>query len=270
MIILISFLGLIRNFKKTSHLFLNTIFNNNPDITFHILFHTSTFSSQISKKKEFNISYFDNNEIKDILLNSPISKKYKVIDLIFKDFIDVTYPGLFFDRIIDIKSKIDLSIYDFAFFLRFDSFFKEPIKLGFLDKNIVYFFNGNNTSWYIHNKDIDYALLTDPITLGLFLKHTTTHFYRDDFSESFYTYSVIYSIFNNLDSLPFHSRWKIYNDHQKDNIVREIINIHNHKKKYNCYNKKIYGSEELLCISYYLLDIKASFFPNIIGILRNI
>ena len=51
MIILISFLGLIRNFKKTSHLFLNTIFNNNPDITFHILFHTSTFSSQISKKK---------------------------------------------------------------------------------------------------------------------------------------------------------------------------------------------------------------------------
>jgi hypothetical protein len=159
----------------------------------------------------------------------------------FKGVNNIGMSGIFFDRIIDTYNKIQKENYDYIFFLRFDVLIKNEIKFTKFNKDTLYFFNGSNSWWFQHDKDIDYAMLGNYKTLDNFLYYNLKHnytFYSNDIVKFIKKNNNIFDILNTYEALEFNSRWKGYEKERNEQTVNDI------NKQAN--NNKIFGNEELL------------------------
>ena len=233
--VLIGLIGLLRSCELTSKIINSLIIQPNPDISFDFIFNTSSINNQISKKEFLNNYNYNNNEdIINIINNTYNFRNSKNLNIIFQDFDNISYPGLFFDRIINILNNIDINNYSYFLFLRFDTSFKmNYIDFNKLNNRTLYFFNGNNSQWYHHDKDIDFALLGSSNVINTFFASCLNkiHFYHQ-LKNDIYNYKTLYQILSIYDIIPFNSRWKIkYADLEKEKTINDIISVYNHTKK---------------------------------------
>ena len=257
--ILISLNGLIRNFKEAFINIENNIINNNLDCSLDFILNTSDYDKQISTRhNEYNNNFNSNTNINDYF--NEILNKYNIINILFSN--PLLQPGIPFDRIIYSYKNIIAKNYDFIFFLRFDVLVIEKIVFNDLDKNILYFFDGGTSNWFQHNKDIDYALLGNHRTLDKFL------FYNLNYNYNFYDNNIITFIKNNNNienilniyyNLPFNSRWKNYNQKDKDNTIN-VINRTNSNSRINSHLELIIFA--FYCKNLYDNNYKINIFKN--------
>lgn len=226
--ILLSINGLVRNFKESFKFIENNIIKNNIDCSFDIILNTSNYDNQLSKKKNLNINNFNSNkELEDYIY--AILNKYNVIKILYYDILDVSIPGIFFDRIIDTYKNADINNYDYIFFIRFDILIKNKINFNSFEKDTLYFFDGGTSGWYQHDVDFDYALLGNSKILNKFLFYNLKYnynFYSNNIVELIKENNNILDILNIYMILPFNSRWKGYNQKCKEKTI-EYINHHN-------------------------------------------
>lgn len=246
--ILLSFNGLVRNFKETFIYIENNIIKNNAACSFDIILNTSPSDNQISSKwkKSKNVYSYDSiEELEDNIF--PVLNNYNVIDLLYFNITNVGMPGIFFDRIIDTYKKIQKENYDYIFFLRFDVLIKNKIEFTKFNKDTLYFFDGGNSFWFQHDKDIDYAMLGNYKTLDNFLYYNLNYncsFYSNDIIIDFIKKdNDIVDILNTYNNLEFISRWKGYEREKKEQTVNDIMRRPN--------NNKIFGNDELLIWAFY-------------------
>lgn len=245
--VLLSFNGLVRNFKETFIYIENNVIKNNVDCSFDIILNTSTHDNQISNKwkNSKNVySYGSREELEDNIIS--VVNNYNVIDLLYFNIANVGMPGIFFDRIIDTYKKIQKEKYDYIFFLRFDVLIQNKIKFTNFYKDTLYFFDGGNSFWFQHDKDIDYAMLGNYKTLDNFLYYSINYnytFYGNDIIKFIKKDNIIFDILNIYEMLEFNSRWKGYEIEKKEQTVNDIIRRPN--------NNKIFGNDELLIWAFY-------------------
>lgn len=251
--ILLCFNGLIRNFLDTFVLIEKNIIQCNLDCSFDIIVNTSSYDNQISEKKIFNKYNYESN----IIIENQISKiltNYHLKQIIFYDVIDITcYVGIFFDRIINTCKNFKIENYDYIFFLRFDVLVKNKINFNNFNKQSLYFFDGGNSGWFMHDKDIDYALLGNPKLIQEFIS------YNLELNYKFYSNEIlkilnennIKNILNIYEILPFNSRWKKYTSLEKEKIINSLNGKIKNLDKY----KKIDGEKELLIFAFYCKNL---------------
>jgi len=251
--VLLSFNGLVRNFKDAFTYIETNVIKNNVDCSFDIILNTSTHDNQISSKwknsknskNSKNVySYGSREELEDNIF--PILNNYNVIDLLYFNITNVGMPGIFFDRIIDTYKKIQKEKYDYIFFLRFDVLIKNKIEFTNFNKDTLYFFDGGNSFWFQHDKDIDYAMLGNYKTLDNFLYYSINYnytFYGNDIIKFIIKDNIIFDILNIYEMLEFNSRWKGYEIEKKEQTVNDIMRQPN--------NNKIFGNDELLIWAFY-------------------
>lgn len=245
--ILLSINGLIRTFTEAFKKIEENIITNNPQCSFEIILNTSDFNQQRSLKHNFK----SNDDITQYF--NEILKEYKIIKIIFSN--PLNKPGIPFDRMIESYMNIyEVDNYDFIFFIRFDIDAFKKINIENIDKNILYFFDGQTSNWFYHNLDADYALFGNSVTISKFFQYNIENNY------SFYDIQMVKDILQNdteiiekLDvyhELPFKSRWINYNEKNKK-LTFTYIN----DQQYLNYKKPINGSLELIIFSYYCKNL---------------
>ena len=253
--VLLSFNGLIRNFEKCFKNIEQNLMNNNENCSFDFIFNTSDFDNQISNRRSTYSHNFKCNTDITFYFNN-ILQKYNnnIKEIIFEN--PKIEPGVPFNRIVSTYKTIISNRYydyDYILFMRFDIELKEVINFKLLKDDTLYFFDGKTSNWFCHNKDMDYALLGNYKTLDQFL------FYNIEYNYKFYSGDVInfmrnnneqiMNILNIYNCMPFNSRWKYYNEREKNNTVKIYNNYNNNRINgylekiiFALYCKKLYDS----------------------------